>query len=136
MLKDIPRVAVEDIAIAVIPQENSDENGEALWEVYLLNLKEKTIDNVLVASKGYGPYKGETVKTSTLRHFLGTIEGHQYMLVEPIQDNVFGLNNEYWVSFYIDKEVFDKKYIFLPETITQEYFTMIPLLNKRGVMIR
>jgi hypothetical protein len=58
------------------------------------------------------------------------------MLVEPIQENVFGLNNEYWLSFYIDREIFDKKYIFLPESISEQYFTTIPLLGKKGVMIR
>jgi hypothetical protein len=135
MLKDIPRVAVEDVAIAIIPKEFSEEEG-ALWEVYLLNLKKNTIDNVLVASKGYGSYKGEPVKTSTLRHYLGDVESLSFSLIEPIQNDVFGLNNEYWVSFYVDREVFDKKYIFLPESIKEEYFTMIPLLNKRGVMIR
>jgi hypothetical protein len=32
--------------------------------------------------------------------------------------------------------MYDKKYIFLPESIKQENFTMVPVLNKRGVMIR
>ena len=48
MLKDIPRIAVEDIAVAVIPKEEgvTDENG-ALWDVYILNLKNDTIENIL-----------------------------------------------------------------------------------------
>ena len=91
---------------------------------------------MIVSSKGYGSYKGESVKTSTLRQFLGTMDGNSYTLVEPIQKKVFGLNNEYWVSFYIGKEIFDKKFIFLPESITEEYFTTIPLINELGVMIR
>ena len=136
MLKDIPRIAVENIAIAIIPKETYGEAGESIWEVYILNLKNEFIENVLVSSKGYGTYKGETVKTSTLRHFLGDIDAHSFMLIEPIQNEVFGLNNEYWVSFYVNHEVFDKKYIFLPESITEENFTVIPVLNKKGVMIR
>ncbi len=136
MLKDIPRIAVENIAIAIIPKETYGETGESIWEVYILNLKNEIIENVLVSSKGYGTYKGEIVKTSTLRHFLGDIDAHSFMLIEPIQNEVFGLNNEYWVSFYVNHEVFDKKYIFLPESIKEEYFTNIPLLEKRGVMIR
>ena len=89
-----------------------------------------------MSSKGYGSYKGESVKTSVLRQFLGTIEPHSFTQVEAIQKKVFGLNNEYWVSFYIGKEIFDKKFIFLPETINEEFFTSIPLVNERGVMIR
>jgi hypothetical protein len=134
MLKDIQREAVEDIAVAIVPKEGDVE--EKLWEVYLLNMKDALIDNVIVASKGYGTYKGEEVKTSVLRHYLGSIEANTAVLIEPIQENVFGLNNEYWVSFYIGKDIFDKKYVFLPESISEDFFTQIPVLEKRGVMIR
>ena len=138
MLKDIPQVAVTDIAIAICPVVSSDDltDEEELWNVYILNLKQEPIENVMVSSKGYGSYKGETVKTSTLRQFLGTIEGNNFTQVEAIQKKVFGLNNEYWVSFYIGKNIFDKKFIFLPETISEEFFTTIPLMAERGVMIR
>lgn len=137
MLKDIPRIAVEDIAVTVIPKlGDTDEEGDSLWEVYILNLKGDPIENVIVSSKGYGSFKGEQVKTSTLRHYLGTIAALDFMLIEPIQHDVFGLNNEYWVSFYLDEVIYDKKYVFLPETIREDFFTNIPLLNRKGVMIR
>lgn len=136
MLKDIQRTAVENIAIAIVPKEVPEGSEEKLWEVYLLNLKDERIDNVIVASKGYGTYKGEIVKTSVLRHYLGTLEGHTAMLIEPIQEEVFGLNNEYWVSFYMEREIYDKKYVFLPESINDDYFTFIPILERKGVMIR
>jgi hypothetical protein len=136
MLKDIQRAAVENIAIAIVPKSDDASAEDRLWEVYILNFKEETIDNVIVASKGYGNYKGEEVKTSVLRHYLGTIEGQTAMLIEPIQEEVFGLNNEYWVSFYMNRDIFDKKYVFLPESISDDYFTFIPILERRGVMIR
>ena len=136
MLKDIHRTAVDNIAVAIVPKIAEDGSEEKLWEVYLLNLKEETIDNVIVASKGYGTYKGDIVKTSVLRHYLGTIEGQTAMLIEPIQEEVFGLNNEYWVSFYLNQEILDKKYVFLPESINEDYFTYIPILERKGVMIR
>lgn len=138
MLKDIPQVAVTDIAVAICPVLSSEDltEEEEIWNVYLLNLKKTPINNVIVSSHGYGTYKGESVKTSTLRQFLGTMESNSYLQIEVIQKKVFGLNNEYWVSFYIGKEIFDKKFIFLPETITEEYFTGIPLVNEKGVMIR
>lgn len=136
MLKDIQRTAVDNIAVAIAPKLKEEGSEEELWEVYLLNLKESSIDNVIVASKGYGTYKGDIVKTSVLRHYLGTLDGLTATLVEPIQKDVFGLNNEYWVSFYIGREIYDKKYIFLPESIGEEYFTFIPILERRGVMIR
>lgn len=134
MIKDIPVPEVNDIAVAVIPEE--DENEELAWSVYLLNLKDTPIEGVLVSSKGYGELNGEQIKTSTLRHFLDTLQPKSYAKIEPIMENVFPLNNEYWVSFYLNNLIYDKKFIFLPETIRQDFFVKIPLINKKGVMIR
>jgi hypothetical protein len=134
MIKDIEYPEVKDIAIAIASEEN--EVGELVWNVYLINLKNELIEGVLVSSKGYGTIDGEAVKTSTLRHFLDEVKPNSFMKVEPIMEDVFRLSNEYWVSFYINKIIYDKKFIFLPETINSEYFTLIPILNKRGVMIK
>lgn len=134
MKKDISPPEVENIAVAVVKEEN--ELGESIWNVYLINLKKEKIEGVLVSSQGYGNFNNEDVRTSTLRHFMDELESHSYKKIEPILENLFGLNNEYWVSFYINKVMYDKKYIFLPESIREENFIPIPYLNKKGVMIR
>jgi hypothetical protein len=134
MKKDIEPPEVEDIAVAVVREEN--ELNEAEWNVYLLNLKKIKIEGVLVSSHGYGTHKDEEVKTSTLRHFLDEVEPKSFVKFEPIQENLFGLTNEYWVSFYINKVMYDKKYIFLPESICEENFILIPYINKKGVLIK
>ena len=56
--------------------------------------------------------------------------------VEAIDPAVFGLTNEYWLSYYIDGTIYDKKFIFLPESIVDDNLIRIPVLNKPGVMIR
>src|ERR1022692_4519255 len=114
MLKDIPKLVVENVAIAIVQDKN--EEGETVWNSYLINLYDEKIEGVLVSSKGYGNYDGRNVKTSMLRHLIGTVEAHDYAKVEPIMSNVFGLTNEFWVSFFLNKNIYDKKYIFLPET--------------------
>ena len=134
MIKDINPPVVNDIAVAVVQEKN--EQDELVWNVYLLNLKDVEIEGVLVTSTGYGVYNGEEKKTSTLRHFLDVVPPQSFSKIEPIMENLFGLSNEFWVSFYIDKVMHDKKYVFLPETITPENFIQIPLLKKKGVMIR
>jgi len=134
MKKDIVPPPVEDIAVAVVTEQN--ELGESEWNVYLLNLKKQKIEGVLVTSQGYGTFDGEEVKTSTLRHFLDEVNPQAFAKIEPIVETVFGLNNEYWVSFYINKIMYDKKYIFLAESITSKNLITIPLINKKGVMIK
>ncbi len=134
MLKDIPQLVVENIVIAVVKELN--EEDEWVWNVYLVNLYNDKIEGVLVSSKGYGSYEGRDVKTTVLRHMIGEVDPHDYAKIEPIMTNVFGLSNEYWVSFYLNKKLYDKKYIFLPESITDDNLTVIPVLGKKGVMIR
>lgn len=134
MKKDIIPPIVEDIAVAIIREQN--EKNETEWNVYLINLKNRDIEGVLVTSKGYGAFNDEEVKTSTLRHFLDVVPENTFKKIEPIVESVFGLNNEFWISFFLDKVMYDKKYIFLPETIIEENFTLVPVINKKGVMIK
>src|ERR1700761_586055 len=134
MIKDIPENNVKDIAVAVALEGESIESKT--WYVYLINLKKEPIENVLITSKGYGEKDGEQVKTSTLRHMFPVVPAASFVLIEPIDEQTFGLNNEYWLSYYIGKEIYDKKFIFLPESIVEMNFIKLPVVNKLGVMIR
>ncbi len=134
MIKDLPQNTVKDIAIAVALEKESAESK--IWYVYLINLKKEAIENVLITSKGYGEKDGEKVKTSTLRHMFPLVEPGAYKVIEPIDEQTFGLNNEYWLSYYIGKDIYDKKFIFVPESIVEVNFIKLPVINKVGVMIR
>ena len=134
MIKDLPENRVEDIAVAVALEKESAESK--LWYVYLINLKKEAIENVLITSKGYGEKDGEPVKTSVLRHMFPVVPSNTSILIEPIDEQTFGLNNEYWISYYIGNEIFDKKFIFLPESIVEMHFIKLPVINKPGVMIK
>ena len=133
MIKDLPQNIVKDIGIAVALEKESAESK--IWYVYLINLKNEPIENVLITSKGYGEKDGKPVKTSTLRHMFPVVGDHSYKLIEPIDEQTFGLNNEYWLSYYIGKDIYDKKFIFLPESIVDMNFIKLPVINKVGVMI-
>lgn len=133
MLRHLPQNEVRDIAITIVLEEASAETKT--WRVYLLNLKEEAIETVMISSRGYGTKDGKEVKTSVLRHAFPRIEAREYALVEMIDEQVFGLNNEYWLSYYQDGTMYDKKFIFLPESIMEENLVRVPLLDKPGVII-
>ena len=133
MKKDLPENIVENIAIAIVMESATPE--AKLWKVYLINLKNDTIETVLVSSKGYGEKNGENIKTSILRHSIGNVPAKSFAEIELIDEQVFGLTNEYWLSYYISSQIFDKKFIFVPESIVDSNMTRVPLLNKAGVMI-
>ena len=133
MKADLPINHVEDISVAVVMDSEPGETIE--WQVYLINEKSVQIQNVMVSSKGYGEKDGIEVKTSVLRHFIGDVDPMDYARIEPIDSQVFGLNNEYWLSFYINGTIYDKKYIFVPDSIIEENMIQVPVLNKMGVVI-
>lgn len=134
MKADLPENIVEDVAIAVVLMSETPEVKN--WTVYLVNLKDEPITNVLITSKGYGEKDGKQVKTSLLRHFIGDVPAQGSAGVEAIDPAVFGLTNEYWLSYYIGSTIYDKKFIFLPESIVDTNLIRIPVLNKPGVMIK
>lgn len=133
MKEDMPINIVADISIAVVLESESPDGK--VWNVYLVNEKKVPIKNVMVSSKGYGMKDDKEVKTSVLRHFIGDIDPADYAKIEAIDEQVFGLTNEYWLSYYIDGTIYDKKYIFLPESIIDDNLIRVPVLNKPGVVI-
>jgi hypothetical protein len=136
MKKDIPILKVEDLAVAIVPRLENEEDHEDFWDTYLINLKDEPIYSVLVNSRGYGEIEGEHRKTSTLRYFWESIGPLEIVKVEPVVRNVLDLANEYWVSFSFQDYLYDKKYVFVPGSLDQMNFTEIPFLNRKGVMIR
>lgn len=133
MKKDINPPKVENVAFAIVKDIN--ELNEEVWNVYLINLKDLSLESALVSATGYGEIDGKKKKTTTLRYFLGDVKPQSYVLIEPIMTDVFSLHNEYWLTFYANKELHDKKYIFLAESIKDEHLTNIPLIGKKGILI-
>lgn len=134
MRKDIEIPTVTEVAVAVVNELNEENHLE--WNVYIVNLKNKPLEGVLVSSRGYGEIGNEKRATSELRHFLDIVEPQAFKKIEPIVEDVFALTNEYWVSFYLDNKMFDKKFIFLAESIRKENCVTVPILNRKGVLIK
>ena len=133
MKKDIEFPVVEGIKITIARYIN--EENEAEWNVYLINRSKTDIDTVMVTSRGYGFTKnGEPIKTSELRHFHKHCGAGEIIKIEMITPDVFHLNNEYWVSYYIGNQIFDKKFIFVPDSIREENLILIETLNLEGVL--
>jgi hypothetical protein len=134
MKKDIDFLEVIDIGIAIVLESESEESRN--WKAYLLNFKSETINNILVSTKGSGLLNGAEVKTATFRHSLGSLAPQSYTPIEIIDESLFVIHNEFWLSFYIGDRVFDKKITFLADTISAVNLDLIPLIMLPGVIIR
>jgi hypothetical protein len=126
---------VENVGVAVV--QEILETGNKAYNVYLLNLRDDIMEGIIITSTGYGENvnTGEPIKTSTLRHCLEILLPNEAAKIEPIMEEVFGIANEYWVSFWVNDVMYDKKFVFLPETITEKNMKPIPVLGATGVIL-
>ncbi len=132
MIRDIEITEVKNVTVVIARKQQPGESDD--WKVYLINKNPFPIENTLVASKGYGEKNGEEQQTSVLRHFIETVPAESAALVEPIDPAVFHLNNEYWVSYYIGPTIFDKRFVFVPDSIRKENLIYIKELNMEGIL--
>lgn len=132
MKKDIEMPEVKNVTLAIVREKNILNQNE--WKVFIINNNPHPIENTLVASQGYGEKEGERQRTSTLRHFLETVPAQGFAMVESIDPSLFHLNNEYWVSYYVDTQIYDRRFVFVPDSICEGNLTFIKELDMEGVL--
>ena len=134
MLKDILLPTNVDAGVAIVKELNTELDIE--WYVYVVNYTEFKITNVFVTCKGYGVINGEEKHTTVIRYFLDDIEAQTAIKVEPIHPDLFALNNEYFLTFFLDGEIHDKKIVFAAESIDDSKLEMISIVERLGLYIQ
>lgn len=132
MKKDIVTPEVTDVSVAVVPRR---DGAEDLWDIYLINEGEESLENVLITSQGYGSIDGVDKTTTVLRHFHQTLPARDAIKVEPIEPALFDINNEYWVSFNSGDHMLDKRFLFRAGTISESALRQLPVIDRPGVVL-
>jgi hypothetical protein len=135
MKKDIIIPTVENVFVAAV-QEWSDDFMEKVWYIYLVNDSDFNLDGVMVVSKAFGTIDGEMKKTSLLRHAFVEIPSVSVVKVEMLEKSVTTLNNEFMVTFFIGNTLYDKKFIFKANSISEKNVEEVPILFVDGVIVR
>ncbi|MCB9034433.1 MAG: hypothetical protein H6553_11385 [Chitinophagales bacterium] len=133
MLKDINFNTVTDLGMAIV-EEN--DNGQPIWSAYIINFGETAKEKMLITSEGYKVEKDKHLQTSTLRWFMGDVAPNSFAKIEEIPSELHHLNNEFMVSFYIGTQIYDRKFIFVEGSISKENLTTVPIINKKGILIK
>ena len=130
MKKDIPVHQVSEVGIAIVPdfQEN-------ISEIFVINSKNQPLTDILICSRAFGEIEGKKIETSTLRYHLKSLESERSVRFEMIENDLLEISNEYWISFFMDGYMYDRKIVFVPGTISLDFFTDIPFTDKKGIMI-
>lgn len=131
MKKDIDFSPVTGVKLAIAKTETL--TGEE-WNLYIVNLNLIELTTILITSKGYGMLDGEKRQTSTLRHMIEELGAQSVAKVESIDPRVFSLTNEFWVSYYILDQIFDKKFIFTPDRFDPALLRLIPEIGLDGIL--
>ncbi|MAX81906.1 MAG: hypothetical protein CL843_17210 [Crocinitomicaceae bacterium] len=132
MKKDINFPKVQGVHIAILREQVEKEQE---WAVYIINENNHDIVDLMVTSKGYGEAEGKNIQTTALRRYIEKVEANSSLKFEIIPEELLGITNEFWLSYYINKTIYDKKYIFLPDSLIEENLITVPIVNKKGVLI-
>lgn len=135
MRKDIEIPKVENVFLAAIPEWN-DDFMNTVWNVYLVNDSDFTLESVMVVSCAKGVIAGEAKKSSTLRHGFAAIPAVSAVKIEMIEESVLQLNNEFMLSYFIGPKLYDKKFTFEADSISNHNTEEIPVIFKDGVIVR
>jgi hypothetical protein len=134
MRKDIDIPVVKDVFVAAVFEKNA--HNEDVWNIYLLNNKTEPIEAVMVSSKGYSDLEGKDLRTAIMRHSIGNLPGKTAAVIERIDKQVFEIYNEFWVTFFENERVMDRKFIFGPHTIDNRFSETLPLLPTKGILVK
>ena len=136
-MKNIDFPKVEGVSIAIIREEPKEEFEAVNWTAFVVNYSSDTLINVLVATKGYGEMNGEKQRTSILRHLIERVGPGEAAPIERMDPQVFPLVNEFWLSYYKETDstvIYDKKFLFLPDSIIEENVSRVPGFDMRGIL--
>ncbi|HLV63885.1 hypothetical protein [Galbibacter sp.] len=131
MKKDIQIPIAEDVFVVAVHQWDEKKLNKDWW-VYLINNQNQPLEATILVSKGYG----EGLKTSTIRHGFGNVAAKSVTKVELLQEEVVKLSNEFFLTFFQEGILFEKKFVFQPYQLLEANTTEIPLLDEQGVLAR
>ena len=129
MKKDIEIPIAKNVHVAIVHEWN-DEFLEKNWNAYIINDRDSKIEAVIAVSNGY---EGDS-KTSTMRHGLGDIPAKSFRKIEILQEDILAFNNEFFVTFFADDKLYEKRFLFEKYSISESNLGPIPVMELEGVL--
>jgi len=131
MKKDIEIPIAKEVFVAIVHEWNDDFLSKD-WNAYVINNRSTPIDMVLIVSKGYEKDR----KTSIMRHGIGLVGAKSFEKIELVQEDVLQLDNEFFVTFFADDKLYERRFIFEKNTVNEQNLVNIPIIEKEGVLAK
>lgn len=131
MKKDIEIPVAKDVYVAIVHEWNQEFLSKD-WNAYIINNRTTSIEMALVVSKGYDGNQ----KTSTMRYAFGVVKAKGFEKIEMVTEDVLRLNNEFYVTYYANKKLYEKRFLFEKNTVKESNLIPIPLIEMDGVFAK
>lgn len=128
MKKDIEIPIAKEVFIVLVREWNEDFLDKD-WNAYIINARTTPIEMAMVVSKGFDGDR----KTSTMRHAIPLVAAKSFAKIEVVQEEVLALNNEFFVTFYADNKLYEKRFVFEKHSVHESNLVSIPIIEKEGV---
>ncbi len=129
MKKDIDIPKVKDVYVAAVFELNEDYNTHD-WNIYIINANKTPIETVLVIAQGYT----ENKMTAAMRKTVKIIPAKGFAKIEYIDQSVFGLDNFFTITYFLENKMYDKRFEFPRNTIREDEMATIPVMPQKGIL--
>lgn len=133
MRKDIEIPIVHNIEIAAVKEWN-EEYMQDSWYAYLFNNSEKDMEAILIVSNASGLIDGENRMTGSFRHAFPKLAPKESLKIELLDENVFQLDNHFFLTYFTDAKLFDKHYVLPANSISEEKLGVLKNSDKKGIL--
>jgi len=127
--KDIDIPMVKDVYVAAVFELNEDYNTHD-WNIYIINANKTPIETVLVIAQGYTEKK----MTAAMRKTVKIIPAKGFAKIEYIDESVFGLDNFFTITYFLENKMYDKRFEFPRNTIREDEMATIPVMPQKGIL--
>ena len=129
MKKDIDIPKVKDVYVAAVFELNKDYNTHD-WNIYIINDNKVPIETVLIIAQGYT----ENKMTAAMRKTVKIIPARGFAKIEYIDESVFGLDNFFTITYFLENKMYDKRFEFPRNTIFEDQTVVIPVMPQKGIL--
>lgn len=117
--------------MALVP-EKASEGSATDWYAYVLNQGPRPLEMVLVVSEGHDRSR----KTSKMRHSISLLPALSFAKVELVLEEVLSLNNVFFVTYFADNKLYEKRFVFEKQDLATLKLSPVPLLKKDGIFVK
>ncbi len=129
MKKDIEIPEVKDVYVAAVYELNEDYNTYD-WNIYIINDNKAPIETVLIIAQGYSEKK----MTSPMRKTVQMIPARGFAKIEYIDESVFGVDNFFTITYFLENKMYDKRFEIPRNAIDQDSTVTLPVMPNKGIL--